>query len=103
MFQNLDPLLLSQPRLSIMCYLKKYQETDFKTLKEKTNLSVGNLSIQLNKLKKQGYLEIHKQFKGNYPLTVCKITAKGVESTEEFFHVIKTYEQTDDGIQTLSV
>lgn len=102
MFPGLDSLLLSQPRLSIICYLKFQQEADFKTLKENTGLSVGNLSIQLNKLKKQGYVDINKQFKGNYPLTICKITSKGVEAAAVFFNAMRSYEQTGDGFQTLS-
>jgi len=103
MFQKLDPLLLSQPRLSIICFLKKNQEADFKTLKDKSGLSVGNLSIQLNKLKKEGLIDIVKQFKGNYPLTICKITEKGNQSVADFFKAIKTYEQIDDENQTLSL
>ena len=51
MFENLNPLLLSQPRLSIMSFLKKNQEADFKIIKEQTGISAGNLSIQLNNLK----------------------------------------------------
>lgn len=103
MFQKLDPLLLSQPRLSIICFLKKYQVAEFKTLKEKSGLSVGNLSIQLNKLKKEGFIDIVKQFKGNYPLTICKITEKGNNAVADFFSAIKSYEQIEDVVQTLSL
>ena len=78
MLQRLDPILLSQPRLSIICFLKKKNEADFNAIKDKTGLSVGNLSIQLNNLKKVGYIEVTKSFKGNYPLTVSKITEKGL-------------------------
>ena len=103
MFQKLDPLLLSQPRLSIICFLRKNQEADFKTLKDKFGLSVGNLSIQLNKLKKEGFIDIVKQFKGNYPLTICKITENGNKAVADFFTAIKTYEQIDNVDQTLSL
>jgi DNA-binding PadR family transcriptional regulator len=82
--------------------LKKKSEAEFNTVKDKTALSVGNLSIQLNKLKKEGYIEIQKGFKGNYPLTICKITEKGIKAVDDFFSVLESYRQLEDEIQTLS-
>lgn len=102
MFPKLDSLLLSQPRLAIICFLNKKSESDFKKLKETTGLTVGNLSIQLNKLKKEGLIEIHKQFKGNYPLTICKISEKGRLCLNDFFSAIESYRLIEDEIQTLS-
>ncbi len=101
MFENLNPLLLSQPRLSIMSFLKKNREADFKIIKEQTGISAGNLSIQLNNLKNADYIEIIKQFKGNYPLTICRITSLGSNVIDDFFKAIKSYEQNADEIQTL--
>ena len=94
MYLNLDSLLLSQPRLSIMCFLQTSREADFLLIREKTNISAGNLSIQLNKLKKAGYLEIVKKFKGNYPHTICRITSIGDKSVEDFFSALATYRTT---------
>ena len=93
MLQRLDPILLSQPRLSIICFLKKKNEADFNAIKDKTGLSVGNLSIQLNNLKKVGYIEVTKSFKGNYPLTVSKITEKGIKAIQDFFSVLESYKK----------
>jgi DNA-binding transcriptional ArsR family regulator len=66
-------------------------EAEFTFLKEKTNASAGNLSVQLSKLKDAGYIEIDKKFKDNYPLTICKITQQGVVAFEKYVEAIKSY------------
>ena len=91
MFKDLDPLLHSQLRLAIVSILITAEEAEFKFLKEKTNATAGNLSVQLDKLKTGGYIEITKSFKNNYPLTVCKITKNGVKAFEEYVEHLKTY------------
>ena len=50
MFQNLDPLLHSQLRLAIVSILVTVEEAEFSFLKEKTNATAGNLSVQIVKL-----------------------------------------------------
>ncbi len=64
MFDNLDPLLHSQLRLAIISLLISVEEADFVFLKEKTNSTAGNLSVQLDKLSNAGYIKITKSFKG---------------------------------------
>ena len=90
-FKELDPILHSQLRLAIMSLLIGVKEAEFNYLKEKTNASSGNLSVQLNKLKEVGYVEIVKQFKNNYPQTICHITPVGVQAFEEYVKALKTY------------
>lgn len=91
MFKNLDPLLHAQLRLAVMSLLIGLEEAEFVYLKEKTNTSAGNLSLQLDKLKKAGYIIITKGFKGNYPVTTCKITPKGIQAFENYVNDIKQY------------
>ena len=91
MFKNLDPILHSQLRLAAISILISVKEAEFTFIKEQTNATAGNLSVQLNKLKEVGYIEITKQFKNNYPLTVCKITAKGVSAFEEYVKALRSY------------
>lgn len=90
-FKNLDPILHSQLRLAAISILISVKEAEFTFIKEQTNATAGNLSVQLNKLKEAGYIEITKQFKNNYPLTVCKITAKGVLAFEEYVKALRSY------------
>ena len=90
-FKNLDPILHSQLRLAAISILISVKEAEFTFIKEQTNATAGNLSVQLNKLKEAGYIEITKQFKNNYPLTVCKITAQGVSAFEEYVKALRSY------------
>ena len=72
MFKELDPILHSQLRLAVMSLLIGVKEAEFTFIREKTNSTAGNLSVQVQKLKDVGYIEVTKQFKDNYPLTTCK-------------------------------
>lgn len=90
-FQELDPILHSQLRLAIMSLLVVVKEAEFTFIKEKTKATAGNLSVQVNKLKAAGFIEVEKSFKDNYPLTVCKITPAGILAFENYVKVLKTY------------
>lgn len=90
-FEKLDPLLHSQLRLAIMSLLIGLEEAEFTFIKEKTGASSGNLSVQLDKLQKAGYLKIEKSFKGRKPLTTCSISKKGIQAFEKYVSAIKGY------------
>ena len=51
MFNSLDSILHSQMRLAIISILMGLESAEFVYLKEQTNASAGNLSLQLDKLK----------------------------------------------------
>ncbi len=91
MFKELDPILHSQLRLAVMSLLISVKEAEFTFIKEKTNSTAGNLSVQVQKLKDVGYIDVTKQFKDNYPLTTCKITKKGVEAFEDYVKALQEY------------
>ncbi|MEP7142955.1 MAG: transcriptional regulator [Ferruginibacter sp.] len=91
MFKDLDPILHSQLRLAVMSLLIGVREAEFTFLKEKTNATAGNLSVQINKLKDAGYIDVIKQFKENYPQTICKITKKGIDSFEVYVNALQSY------------
>ncbi|WKZ58277.1 MAG: transcriptional regulator [Cyclobacteriaceae bacterium] len=91
MLAELDPLLHSQLRLGIMSILMSVESAEFTFLKEKTNSTAGNLSVQLDKLSEAGYIHIEKSFKGKKPLTTCKITKKGIKAFEEYVNALKQY------------
>ena len=91
MFKNLDPLLHSQVRLSIMSILIGVESAEFGFLLENIDTTKGNLSFQLGKLNEADYIEITKSFKGNYPLTTCTITSKGIDAYEQYVNSISDY------------
>ena len=55
MFKELNPILHSQLRLAIMSILLTVEEAEFVYLKEKTQSTAGNLSVQL-------YVETLKEY-----------------------------------------
>ncbi|HYG18366.1 MAG TPA: transcriptional regulator [Ohtaekwangia sp.] len=91
MFDDLDPLLHSQLRLAVMSLLISVESAEFTYLKEKTNATAGNLSVQLDKLSDAGYIAVEKSFRGKKPLTTCRITPKGVKAFEKYIAVLKQY------------
>lgn len=90
-FKPLDPLLHSQLRLAVMSILISVESAEFTFLKEKTESTAGNLSVQLDKLDKAEYITITKSFKGKRPLTTCSITQKGIKAFESYVENLKNY------------
>jgi len=91
MFKDLDPILHSQLRLAVMSLLIGVKEAEFTFLREQTNSTAGNLSVQIQKLKDAGYIDVTKQFKDNYPQTICRITQGGVKAFEQYVNDLQTY------------
>lgn len=91
MFKSLDPLLHSELRLAIMSLLIGVKEAEFGYIKERTNATAGNLSVQLQKLADADYISITKSFKGKYPVTTCAIKAKGLHAFENYVEALKSY------------
>ena len=91
MFKELNPLLHSELRLAIMSVLLSVESADFVFLREQTGATAGNLSVQLDKLQKAGYLTIEKGFKGKMPRTTCGITDEGIAAFEEYVAALRSY------------
>jgi len=86
----LNPLLHQELRLSIISFLINVEWADFKKLIEVTTASKGNLSVQISKLQKAGYLEVKKSFKGNYPHTECSVTELGRKEFNDYLKNLKS-------------
>ena len=91
MFKELNPMLHSELRLAIMSILLSVESADFVFLREQTKATAGNLSVQLDKLQKAGYITIEKGFKGKMPRTTCEITQQGIEAFEEYVTALRSY------------
>lgn len=74
-----------------MSLLISLESAEFTFLKEKTNSTAGNLSVQLDKLSEAGYITVQKTFRGKKPLTTCTITTKGISAFEQYVKAIKQY------------
>lgn len=87
----MNPIIHSQLRLAIMTLLVSVEEADFNYLKEQTNATSGNLSVQLDKLSNAGYIQITKEFVGKKTHTICRLTEGGKSAMEEYIKVLKSY------------
>ncbi len=90
-YDKLNPLLHSQLRLAIMSLLISVEKADYKFIKEKTEASSGNISVQIGKLEEAGYLEVTKTFKNKRPNTSYTITQQGMKAFEEYVNTIEQY------------
>ena len=91
MLKELDPLLHSQLRLAVISILMSVDEADFVYLKEKTEATAGNLSVQIDKLSNAGYIQVKKEFVGKKTRTSCRITEQGREAFEKYVDALRSY------------
>jgi len=82
----IDKIIHERARLLILTYLASNdkEEVSFNELQEKLELTSGNLSVQIRKLKNAGYLEINKTFKDNKPYTTLFITPVGTKALSRY-------------------
>ena len=89
--RELNPLLHSQLRLAVVSILMNVDEADFVYLREKTDSTAGNLSVQLDNLSSAGYITVEKGLSGRKTRTVCRITASGRQAFEEYVDALREY------------
>lgn len=66
-------------------------EANFTFIKDETQATSGNLSIQIKKLQDAGYIKVKKSFINNYPNTSLSITKKGIDAFENYVNNLKGY------------
>ena len=91
MLKELNPIIHSQLRLSIMTLLLSVEEADFTWLREQTGATAGNISVQIDKLSEAGYIEVRKEFVGRKTHTSCRITERGRKAMEEYVSDLREY------------
>ncbi len=91
--KDINPIIHSRIRLSIISLLITIEEADFLFLKESTGATDGNLSTHLSKLEQEDYIIIKKEFVEKKPKTICSLTNKGrlafaeyVKNLEKLLH-----------------
>lgn len=84
-------MLHSELRLAVMSILLDADEADFVYLKQQTGATAGNISVQIDKLCKAGYVSVEKTFRGKRPCTLCRITPQGIAAFEEYVEALKDY------------
>ncbi len=74
-----------------MSILMSVENADFVFLRETTGASAGNLSCQIDKLEKAGYLSVQKTFSGKRPRTICSATPQGRAAFALYVEALKSY------------
>lgn len=83
-YQQIDDVIHSRIRTTVMAVLVSVEEAEFNYLKEKVNATDGNLSVHLKKLEEAGYVSVKKIFIERKPVSKYKITSKGYKAFENY-------------------
>ncbi|MEO6695153.1 MAG: transcriptional regulator [Ignavibacteria bacterium] len=89
-YQQIDDVIHSRIRTSVMAVLVTVEEAEFNFLKEKVNATDGNLSVHIKKLEEAGYVSVKKIFVERKPLTKYKITSKGFKAFEVYIKKLES-------------
>jgi DNA-binding MarR family transcriptional regulator len=89
--RELNPILHSTLRLSIMALTSLNESVTFLYLLDETKATKGNLSVQIKQLEEADYIEVEKKFVGRKPQTIIHITDKGRNAMHEYTEALKDY------------
>jgi DNA-binding MarR family transcriptional regulator len=89
MASDLDEVVLSRPRLSILAALISGVAVDFTFLQKNLGISDGNLSTHLSKLEAERYIQSNKTFVNKKPKTWYQITTEGRHALERLFRQLE--------------
>jgi DNA-binding MarR family transcriptional regulator len=77
---TLSNVVHQRARLGILTVLRQVARADFAYLRERLQLTDGNLSRNLSVLEESGYVTIEKGFEGKRPRTWVSITQAGARA-----------------------
>src|SRR5262245_37861285 len=84
----LDSLVANPGRLKILTSLAGEGAQEFVHLRQRTNLTDGNLSTHARRLQTAGLLAIDKTFRAGKPVTTITLTRQGRAALESHVHSI---------------
>ena len=86
---NIPEMFQSKLRLMIISALIR-QSLSFSALRQLTDATDGNLSVQISKLSEAGYITVRKEFVGKKPLTTCELTSLGRDSFRQYVELLNS-------------
>jgi len=89
-YQEIDDVIHSRIRTSIMALLVSLEEAEFNFIKEKVNATDGNLSVHLKKLEEAGYVSVKKLFVDRKPVSKYKVSNKGYKAFENYIKQLES-------------
>lgn len=86
---NLNKAFESRVRLGIMSMLMVNDWMDYNEIKEKLNLTDGNLASHITGLEKLNFIEVRKRFVGKKTNTSYKVTRAGKKAFQEHINALE--------------
>jgi DNA-binding MarR family transcriptional regulator len=86
---NLNKAFESRVRLGIMSMLMVNDSMDYNEIKEKLNLTDGNLASHITGLEKLNFIEVRKRFVGKKTNTSYKVTRTGKKAFQEHINALE--------------
>ena len=86
---ELDPLIHSPVRFSIMGYLRSVEECEFNTLRDAVDISDSSLSQNLTRLSEAGFVTIEKRQAGRRVKTWIASTTAGDDALEQNLAILR--------------
>lgn len=76
-YRELDDIIHSRIRLSVMAILASVKDAEFTYLRDQVRTTDGNLSTHLSRLDEAGYVESRKELADDRPVSRYRLTAEG--------------------------
>ena len=89
--ERISDIVHQKSRLTILAALNESGTSDFKSLKQITALTDGNLSRHLEVLEKAGLVAISKAFVGKRPRTSVTLTHRGLRAFEDEVAIMQEF------------
>lgn len=86
---NLNKAFESRVRLGIMAMLMVNDWMDYNEIKDKLNLTDGNLASHITGLEKLNFIEVRKRFVGKKTNTSYKATRSGKKAFQEHINALE--------------
>ncbi len=86
-----NTILHQETRARIIKLLNGSDKLTVKTIKNKLEITDGNLSTHLHKLEQVAYIKIQKTFENRRPKTIVAITKKGKDAYKEYLQQLKAF------------
>lgn len=86
---HLNKAFESRVRLGIMAMLMVNDWMDYNEIKEKLNLTDGNLASHITGLEKLNFIEVRKRFVGKKTNTSYKVTRTGKKAFQEHINALE--------------
>lgn len=87
---EIDRMIHEPARLTILSVLAACERADFLFLERATQLTRGNLSVQLSRLEAAGLIEIEKTIQRKRTLTTAALARRGRKALDNYWESMET-------------